>query len=126
MASRPVNVEKFGLRRVRKPFVQGGLSSTLLIEGAGHINIGFNQALVKRAGLILPRGISPTDPAFMSIGYDIVQEHYVIHVRYLDERKMNEKYKLLVLPERPVWLSPRQGTAPLKPLNLKRNENDQN
>ncbi len=104
MASRPVDYKKFGLRRVLKPFVQGGLSSTVLIEGGGHINVAFSGALVSRAGLLLPRGISPQDTAYMSLRHEMSSGKYLLYVQYLDERRSTEKYLLLVFPERPTWL----------------------
>jgi hypothetical protein len=101
MASRPVDYKKFGLRRVLRPFVQGGLSSTVLIDGGGYVNVGFSVALVRRAGMVLPRGVSPMDPAFMTLKYNIKTEQYLLYVQYL---KSAEQFPLLVIPERPEWL----------------------
>ncbi len=101
MASRPVDYKKFGIRRILRPQVQGGLSSTVLVDGGGYVNVGFSVALVRRAGMILPRGVSPQDPAFMTLKHDIKAEQYRLYVQYL---KGMEQFLLLVIPERPAWL----------------------
>ncbi len=111
MASRPVDHKRFELRRVLRPFTQGGLSSTVLIDGGGHVNVGFSIELVRRAGTVLPRGISQYDPAYMTLKYDIKQEKYKLFVQYL---KDPQQHLLLIIPDRPTWLRmPKSDPLPL-------------
>lgn len=100
-----ISLERFGFKRIKKPTVQGGLSSTVLVDDLGYINLGFTFELVKRAGLILPRGISPSDPAFMTLKFDIKEAIYKLYVQYVDERRKGERHLLLDIPERPEWIT---------------------
>ena len=103
MASRPVDPSKFNITWARKPHMLHGLSSTVVIDGKNFVNINFSGMLVKRAGLLLPRGISIHDPAFMVMKFDITADKYILYVRYLSPDR-SEFFKLLEFPERPAWL----------------------
>ncbi len=105
MASRPVDHTRYDIRRILKPMVRGGLSSTVVVDKTMYVNVDFSGALVQRAGRLLPRGIGKYETAFMSIDFDIISNKYTLYVQYIDSGQWPQRYQLLVFNERPEWLN---------------------
>lgn len=100
---RKLNLKRFGIRRIRKPQIQGGLHSTVPLPCGGYADIGFTFALVKRAGQVLPRGISAHDPAFMRLLRGADEGTWVLYVEYFSDECNGQRYPLLLMDEYPEW-----------------------
>lgn len=97
---RALDLDKYGIRRVRRPQVQGGLMSTV-ITPEGYVDVTFNRELVRRAGKVLERGVAAHDPAYMELIKD--GDLWIIYVRYVTDTQPAYRKKLLWSVERPSW-----------------------
>lgn len=96
-----IDPKRFEIKHARRPAIQGGLSSTVVVDGTGFVDVSFNEELVKRAGKILPRGVSDFTPAFMTLRSDKEGTKYTMYVQYVGRAG---SFKLLQFEERPKWL----------------------
>lgn len=100
---------RFCIKKARTPRVQGGLSSTMLVvlenREVGHLTVGFSHALVRFVGSVLPRGVSPHDPAYMTLALDPERDCYILYAQYLGDGQVRPKrYPLCEITHRPEWL----------------------
>jgi hypothetical protein len=99
------DMDRFDIARRRKPAIQGGLSSTVLYEDKGYVDIRFNTYLIHTVGIRMPRGVSAQDPAFMLVRYNKIREEFQLLAQYLNEiGQNNEQYYILSMQELPKWL----------------------
>ena len=95
-------MNRFAIRRIRKPAIVSGLASTVVVNGNGFVEIAFNEKLLAFVGKTLPRGVCADDPAFMSVTFDKEQSTYVVSVQYVAS---GQRFKLWIMAEKPKWLN---------------------
>lgn len=107
--------KNFELRATKKPAKNDTLSTTVAVymgQKSYYCYISFSEKFVEAVGKKLPRGVSPQDPAYISVVHekrDWGHESWAIRANYTTGVEL---VCLWTTPEQPSWINFYETKAP--------------
>lgn len=97
-------LKAYALKATKRPARNESLSTTAHVVGPDgkdyYCYVSFSPKLTHNIGKKMPQGVSPFDPAFLSIRYE--HGHWVVYAKYARDGR---ETKMWCSPAQPHWLN---------------------